>query len=45
MRALVTCWSLAFKDVETKLKILELLNFSCLPIEHFYSIMAQSINP
>jgi hypothetical protein len=45
MRAVVTCWSTASKDVETRLKLLELLVFSGLPVENFYYILSESLNP
>jgi len=45
MRALVKCWADASKDAETKTKILELMIFSALPIEHFFSMLSDAMAP
>lgn len=45
MRALVKCWADASKDAETRTKLLELLIFSALPIEHFFSMLGDAVSP
>jgi hypothetical protein len=45
MRSLISCWSNSQKDIENRLKLLEILIFSGIPIEHFYSILCDSVNP
>jgi hypothetical protein len=44
MKAIVSCWSSSQKDVETRLKLLELLIFSGLPGEHFLGLAGESLN-
>ena len=39
------CWAEAVKDPETKVKLLELLIFSALPIEHFFSMLTDAMAP
>jgi hypothetical protein len=45
MRALVKCWADAVKVTEIKVKLLELLIFSGLPIEHFYNMLNDAMAP
>ena len=45
IRALVKCWADSVKDPEIKVKLLELLIFSALPIEHFYSMLTEAMAP
>lgn len=45
MRAVVACWTGASKDIETRLRLLELLIFSGIPVENFYSVLADSLSP
>ena len=44
MNGLIKNWASA-NTVELKIKILEILNMSSIPIEHFYSILSESLNP
>lgn len=43
INSLCNNWASA-KSVDFKLKILEILNFSSIPIEYFYAIVCQCIN-
>lgn len=45
MRALVKCWADAIKDPDTRKKILELLIFSALPVEHFFAMLTDAMAP
>jgi|JI6StandDraft_1071083.scaffolds.fasta_scaffold1290610_1 hypothetical protein len=45
MRALVKCWADAAKDPDTRKKLLEIILFSALPVEHFYAMLGDAMAP
>ena len=45
MSALVGCWSGSVKDMDTRFRVLELLTFSGVPMEQFFGMVGEAVNP